>query len=85
MYGRDNFIEEFYGKWILRDVAELLAGENFPYISSQMYPYRCDSCELIVQEKSPFCPNCGRAMDDEAALTIADRLNRWWQANEILE
>lgn len=77
MYGRDNFIEEFYSRWIQRDDAELLAGESSPYIWLAMYPYRCECCELIVQEKSPFCPNCGRAMDDEAVKIVKYRLDKW--------
>ena len=83
MYGRDNFRELFCSTWAPRDHSELVAREASPYTAGLMYPYRCDYCGLICQEKSSFCPECGRAMNGDAAEIIRRRLY-WWE-NEILE
>ena len=80
MYKRDDFIEgEFCSTWIQRDAPELFTWEDSPYIAGYMYPYQCHSCGLISQEKTPFCPYCGRAMNADAALEVKYRLDSWWK------
>lgn len=45
---------------------EVVHGEWIPYTISKLFSHTCSICHCDVEEKTPFCPNCGADMRTSA-------------------
>lgn len=79
MYERNNFKDLFCSWWdddthYVDVVSEKGVELRIPRV---VYLSKCGYCGLLVKEEFSFCPNCGKAMDDDAAKIVKYRLDKW--------
>ena len=48
------------------EAKEVVHGEWIPYTISKLFSHTCSVCHCDVEEKTPFCPNCGADMRTSA-------------------
>ena len=44
------------------EAVPVVRGEWIPYTISKLFSHTCSICHCDVEEKTPFCPNCGADM-----------------------
>lgn len=78
MYGRDNFRELFCSWWEDKTYVDVVSEKGIDQrIPKVWYIGQCQYCGLLVRDEFSFCPDCGKAMNDEAAKIVKHRLDRW--------
>lgn len=48
------------------EAVPVVHGEWIPYTISKLFSHTCSVCHCDVEEKTPFCPNCGADMRTSA-------------------
>ena len=48
------------------EAVPVVRGEWIPYTISKLFSHTCSICHCDVEEKTPFCPNCGVDMRTSA-------------------
>ena len=48
------------------EAKEVVHGKWIPYTISKLFSHTCSVCHCDVEEKTPFCPNCGADMRTSA-------------------
>ena len=48
------------------EAKEVVHGKWIPYTISKLFSHTCSICHCDVEEKTPFCPNCGADMRTSA-------------------
>ena len=78
MYGRDNFRELFCSRWEDKTYVDVVSEKGVNQrLPKARYIGQCQYCGLLVRDEFSFCPNCGKAMDDDAAKIVKYRLDKW--------
>lgn len=78
MYGRDNFRELFCSWWEDKTYVDVVSEKGVNQRAPKVrYIGQCAYCGLLVRDEFSFCPNCGKAMDDDAAKIVKHRLDKW--------
>ena len=78
MYGSDNFRELFCSWWEDKTYVDVVSEKGVNQRTSKVwYIGQCKYCGLLVRDEFSFCPNCGKAMNDDAAKIVKYRLDKW--------
>ena len=78
MYGRDNFRELFCSRWEDKTYVDVVSEKGVNQRTPKVwYIGQCAHCGLLVRDEFSFCPNCGKAMNDDAAKIVKHRLDKW--------
>ena len=48
------------------EAKEVVHGKWIPYTISKLFSHTCSVCHCDLEEKTPFCPNCGADMRTSA-------------------
>ena len=75
MYGRGRLRPIFRSRWVDAEYYKLVHHSERMFVYTEKpNPYSCESCGFDSNVKTNFCPNCGKAMNDEAVELVKSRL-----------
>ena len=78
MHGSDNFRELFCSWWEDKTYVDVVSEEGVNQRTPKVwYIGQCEYCGLLVRDEFSFCPNCGKAMNDDATKIVKHRLDKW--------
>lgn len=84
MYGRGKLRSEFRSRWVDAEFYKLTNYDERTLVYKENSNlYSCESCGFGSNVQTNFCPNCGKAMNDEAMKILEYRLERIESKHEL--
>lgn len=78
MCGKGSFRELFCSWWEDKTYVDVVSEKGVNSRTPKVwYIGECQYCGLLVRDEFSFCPNCGKAMNDDAAKIVKHRLDKW--------